>query len=172
MLSAKKSRLPFEIIEIIIITFALSWFMKTYLIEFAKIEDRSMLPTLRPNNVVLVDKFIYSRFDTLDRGDIVVYLSPDKGKTEVKRVIGLPGDTVEIRNGYTYINGQPLYEPYAEIPVSYLFNPVIVPESELFVLNDNRDRINDSREFGNLPLERLEGKALFSVWPITSIKGL
>lgn len=172
MLTIKKNRLLFEIIEIIIITFALSWFMKTYLIEFAKIEDNSMLPTLSPNSVVLVDKFMYSKLDNLNRGDIVVYLTSDKYSAEIKRVIGLPGDMVEIRNGFTYVNGRPIYEPYAEMPVAYLFEPVTVSNYELFVLNDNRDNNDDSRTAGNLSLQQLEGKALLSIWPVTSIKGL
>lgn len=172
MLATKKRRLPLEIIEILIIAFALSWFMKTYLVQFTQIGDSTMLPTLSQNNVTMVDKFFHSKINALERGDLVAYTSSEKESIEIKRVIGLPGDTVEIRNGYTYVNGQPLYEPYAQIPVSYIFEPVVVSDDELFVLNDNRAVINDSRSTGNVSLEKLEGKALFCIWPLTNIKNL
>ena len=172
MFNYKKGRLPIEIIEIVIIAFALSWFMKSYLIQLVKIDNTSMLPTLSQNNVVMVDKFFYSKLNNLERGDIVVYLSPEQKKIEVKRLIGLPGDTVEIRNGYTYVNSQPLYEPYAQIPVSYVFQPITIPDEQFFVLNDNRTEVDDSRYEGNLPLHTLEGKAIFGIWPLTSFKNL
>jgi len=172
LLTVKKTRLPLEIIEILIIVFALSWFMKTYLIQFASVGDNTMLPTLSQNNVVMVDKYFNVKLNTLERGDIVAYLSPKEERLVIKRVIGIPGDTVEIRNGYTYINGQPLYEPYAQIPVSYVFEPIVVSDNELFVLNDNRTEIDDSRSDGNVSLDRLEGKALLCVWPLSKINSL
>lgn len=172
MLAVKKTRLHLEIIEILIIVFALSWFMKTYLVQFAQVGGSTMLPTLSQNNIVLVDKFFHIKMNTMERGDIVAYLSPEEDSIEIKRLIGLPGDTVEIRNGYTYVNGQPLYEPYAQIPVSYTFEPIIVSEDELFVLNDNRTEEGDSRSDGNLSFNKLKGKALLCVWPLTSMKSL
>jgi len=110
--------------------------------------------------------------NTMERGDIVAYLSPEKDSIEIKRLIGLPGDIVEIRNGYTYVNGQPLYEPYAQIPVTYTFKPIVVSEDELFVLNDNRTEEDDSRSDGNVSFDKLEGKALLCVWPLTGMKSL
>lgn len=158
--------------EIIIIAFALSWFMKSYLIQFAKVEDRGMFPTLSQNNVVLVDKFFHRKLNTMKRGDIVVYFSPEQKSIEVKRVIGFPGDTVEIRNGYTYVNHQPLYEPYTQIPVSYVFEPITIPDNQFFVLNDNRIERDDSRYQGNIPVQNIQGKGLFCIWPLTNIKNL
>jgi len=172
LLTLKKARLPLEIIEILIIAFALSWFMKTYLVQFTQVGNSTMLPTLNQNNIVMVDKFFHDKMNTMQRGDIVAYIPLEKEGIEIKRLIGLPGDTVEIRNGYTYVNGQPLYEPYAQIPVSYIFKPIVVSDDELFVLNDNRTEMDDSRSDGNLSLEKLEGKALICVWPLTNIKSL
>ena len=85
MFNYKKGRLPIEIIEIVIIAFALSWFMKSYLIQLVKIDNTSMLPTLSQNNVVMVDKFFYSKLNNLERGDIVVYLSPEEKNIEIGR---------------------------------------------------------------------------------------
>lgn len=172
MIPKKKELLPLEIIEIILIVFALSWFTKTYLLQFAQVGDKSMLPTLDDNSIVFIDKFFAKKLNILNRGDIIAYCPEDSKKTEIKRLVGLPGDRVEIRNGFTYVNGEPLYEPYALIPVDYVFMPVIIPEGHFFVLNDNRSENNDSRLIGPIGFQYMEGKALFTVWPLLNIKSL
>lgn len=175
MIPKKKASLPFEIIEIIeiiLIVFALSWFTKTYLLQFVQVGDKCMLPTLNNNSIVFIDKFFAQKLNIIKRGDIVAYCPADSKKTEIKRLVGLPGDKVEIRNGYTYVNGEPCYEPYAQISVDYVFKPVIIPDGHFFVLNDNRSDNFDSRIIGPIPIQSLDGKALFTIWPLLSIKSL
>ncbi|AFV01640.1 Signal peptidase I [Dehalobacter sp. UNSWDHB] len=157
-----------EIIEIILIVFALSWLLKTYLIGFAHLEGAEMMPTLSLDSQVLVEKYFYRSIDALDRGDVILY--SDNGVESIKRVIGLPGEKVEIKNGYTYINNKPIYEPYANTPKAYTFSMVVVPEDHVFALNDNRASKNDSRSFGSVPIQSIEGKALFCYWPLSSVQ--
>lgn len=169
MLPKLKNQFTFivEILEIVIIIFALSWFAKTYLVQFVIIDDDSMLPTFTQNNRLFVQKIFFQ----LKRGNIIVYESPDKNQINIKRIIGLPGEQIEIRNGLTYVNNEPIYEPYApEIPVSYEFKPVMIPKRHIFVLNDNRYLKNDSRMIGCIPYERVKGKVILCYWPLTKIK--
>jgi signal peptidase I len=158
-----------ELVEIIIIVIALSWFAQTYIVELVKVKDNSMLPTLGQNNQVLALKPLKSR--TLEQGDVIAFYR--EGETaNVKRVIGLAGDEVKIRNGYVYLNGKPLYEPNLRTPVTVEFPPVIVPANHVFVLNDNRLDNNDSRMWGTIPLEEVIGEVMFCYWPWPQIKFL
>jgi len=159
-----------QIIEIMIIVFALSWFAKTFIFGFAQAGDDGMLPLLGRNDWVFVDKV---GLKTLSRKDIVV-IKQDTGGQDmmIRRLIGLSGDKIEVRNGYAYVNDQPLYIPKAYTPVTYTFTPVIVPEGYVFLLNDNRTDENDSRTWGSIPRDRVIGKAQFCFWPWARIKGL
>ncbi len=164
------AKLIVEIIEILIIIFALSWFMKMYVVGFSSVDGNGMLPTLGNNDQIFVLKFIDDP-DSLQRGDIVV-LKDINSNQRVKRLIGRPKDEIEIRNGFTYVNGKPLYEPYALTPLTLKMEPLIIPQNQVFVLNDNRSEANDSRELGSIPIDNLEGKAIFCYWPWSRIKGL
>jgi signal peptidase I len=124
-----------------------------------------MLPTLQSSDYVYVDKLFKKN---LERGNLVVLDFQEDRK--VIRLIGLAGDKVEIRNGYAYVNNEPLYEPYATTPITYKFDPVIVPEDHVFLLNDYRVNENDSRKLGSTPIENILGKALFCFWPVHQIK--
>jgi signal peptidase I len=107
------------------------------------------------------------------RGDVVVFEYPrDPSQDYIKRVIGLPGEKVEVRGGVTYINDKPLNEPYIkEAPISP-YGPAIVPEGTLFVMGDNRNGSSDSRAWGFLPMDRIIGKAMVVYWPIGKGWGL
>jgi len=163
-----------EFVEIVIMVLAISWFSQTYVFGVVTIKDHSMLPTLESNNRVLVSKVLRNR--TLDRGDIIaLYKETETNATEkatVKRVIGLAGDTVEIRNGYVYINNKPYYEPDLSTPVTLEFSPVVVPKNHVFVLNDNRLDDNDSRKWGSIPIEKVIGEVQLCYWPLFQIKFL
>ncbi len=172
MSSRSKSKFLIELLEVIIIVFALSWFSKTFIFGFAQMPDDSMLPTLGVNNHILVDKCFYKNTRTLKRGDIVVFLTDNNQNENIKRLIGLAGDKIEIRNGFTYVNDKPLYEPYAHIPITNQFKPIIVPDDHIFVLNDNRTAKDDSRLTGSIPKENLVGKAVLCYWPWPRIKSL
>lgn len=174
-MSALKSRRNYtqfviEILEIAIITFALSWFLKTYLLGFATVKDSGMFPTLDKHHQVFMVK-IFNNLVTLENGDIIVYMDKNQDQ-KIKRIIGLAGNEIEIRNGFTYINEKPLYEPYAHIPLTYQFSKLTVSKDHVFVLNDNRFDQNDSRLTGSIPKDQIIGKAIFCYWPWSNLKGL
>lgn len=129
-----------------------------------------MEPTLHDRQRLLVDKVTY-RFREPKRGEIVVFAYPkDPRRKFIKRVVGLPGDVVEIRNRQLYVNGQAVVEEYIRGPMYQPFGPYTVPEGTVWVLGDNRNNSEDSRfaDVGAVPFERIVGRALFSYWPLTS----
>ncbi len=139
-----------------------------FVIQPVKVEGTSMQPRLYDQERIFVNKFVY-RLSEIDREDIVVFWYPrDTGKSFIKRVIGLPGEEVYIRDGIVYINGEVLHEPY--VPLEYFdpssFGPVVVPEHAYFVLGDHRNSSNDSRNWGMVPARNVFGKAVLRYWPL------
>jgi signal peptidase I len=162
-----------------------------------KIEGSSMQPSMHTNQYILVNKIIYFHFDMNAplrllpgrgelppkvvypfhmprRGEVVVFEYPrDQSKDYIKRVIGLPGETVDIHDGLVYINGHLLDEPYLEGAQTTCRpetdqcsrGPIVVPSNAVFVMGDNRNNSSDSREWDALPLDRVIGKAWVSYWP-------
>lgn len=140
------------------------------------IPSESMESTLLTNDRVLVNKVSY-RLHDINRGDIVVFERPDDEpgaiRDLIKRVIALPGETVEATDGSVYINGQRLVEPYLEEGiVTDDFPPTVVPEGEIFVMGDNRDNSQDSRWFGSVSEERVVGRAFVLFWPVGRVGSL
>ncbi|HZK52723.1 MAG TPA: signal peptidase I [Desulfosporosinus sp.] len=168
-------RFLFELVEIVLIAFALSWVLRTYVIEARKVPTGSMLPTIQLEDRVIVDKFFYKHFDHIVPGDIIVFHPPPSAHaTEdfIKRVVGMAGDTVEIRNHTTFVNNQPLYEPYVTDQSKNDFGPIVIPAASVFVMGDNRNNSADSREWGFLPVENITGRSLFRYWPMDQIGAL
>jgi len=130
-----------------------------------RVDGFSMVPTLQDGEYVLVNKLAF-RSNLPDRGDIIVFVSPQVSDLDlIKRVIGLPGDTVKIGGGEVMVNGQVLDEPY--IAAAPIYNGEwTVPEGNLFVLGDNRNDSSDSHAWGLLPIENVIGKAVLIYWPI------
>lgn len=130
-----------------------------------RVDGFSMVPTLQDGEYVLVNRLAY-RNSTPDRGDIIVFVSPQSPDLDlIKRVIGLPGDTVRIYEGKVQVNNQVLEEPY--IAAAPVYNGEWnVPEGNLFVLGDNRNDSSDSHAWGLLPTENVIGKAILIYWPI------
>ena len=129
-----------------------------------RVDGFSMVPTLEDGEFVLVSKLNY-RFGDVERGDIIVFHYPvDPSQELIKRVIGLPGDTVSVQNGIVSVNGQALNEPYIAAAPIYS-GEWIVPEGQLFVLGDNRNDSSDSHSWGYLPFEKVVGKAVVIYWP-------
>lgn len=130
-----------------------------------RVESISMQPTLYAGNFVLVNKLAY-RIGEPSRGDVIVFkYPPDPGQTPyIKRVIGLPGDVIEINGGTVKVNGQALIEPYLMSNTSR-GGEWTVPEGNLFVMGDNRNNSSDSRSWGFVPLENVLGKAEVVYWP-------
>ena len=130
-----------------------------------KVQGPSMEPTLRPGQFLLVWKLAYASHP-VERGDIVVFRSATRPtQAYIKRVVGLPGETVESSNGEVCIDGVPLDEPYSATPAYRSWGPITAPDDCLVVLGDNRANSNDSRSWGPLPLSNLVGKAWFCYWP-------
>jgi signal peptidase I len=129
-----------------------------------RVDGFSMRPTLQDGEYILVNKLAYKTGEP-HRGDIVVFIFPvDRTEDLIKRVIGLPGETVAIHNGVVSVNAVPLTEPYIASPPAY-DNEWVVPEGQLFVLGDNRNDSRDSHQWGFLPIENVIGRAVLVYWP-------
>lgn len=175
-----------EYAESILIAIVMALIIKTFLIQAFKIPSGSMIPTLKIGDHILVNKFVYGTklpftdriiipFGKPERNDIIVFKFPeDEKKDFIKRVVGLPGDLIEIRNKSVYINGKLLEESYAahNDPIVYPagiqprdnFGPVVVPADSYFVMGDNRDFSLDSRYWGFVKLNKIKGKAFVIYW--------
>jgi signal peptidase I len=141
-----------------------------FLYQPVKVEGTSMKPGLVDQERIFINKFEY-RFGLADisRGDTVVFLFPrDPTKSYIKRVIGVPGDSVEVVNGTVFVNAKPLTEPYVpdEARDQVSMPRTVIKPSEYFVLGDNRRFSNDSRTWGMVPREDIYGKAVFGYWPL------
>jgi signal peptidase I len=139
-----------------------------FLYQPVKVEGTSMAPLLSDQERIFINKFVY-RFEPIERGDVVVFWYPlDRTKSFIKRVVGLPGETVEIRQGLVYVNGNALPEPY--VPSQYEdlsdYGPARVPTDSYFVMGDHRISSNDSRVFGSVPSRFIYGRAVFAYWPV------
>jgi signal peptidase I len=147
--------------------------IKTFLLQAFYIPSLSMAPTLKINDRVLVNKLSYD-LHPVHRGDVVVFKSPPNEGSQIKdlikRVIGLPGETVESRDGHILINGQVLNEPYLGPDV--LTGPVektTIPPDHYWVMGDNRPNSRDSRFFGTIPKSLIVGRAFVRVWPLNAL---
>jgi len=124
-----------------------------------------MLPNIEPGNWIMLNKASYF-FSDPQRGEVIILWPPFESDTPfIKRVIAVPGDTVEVRNGKVFINDISLNEEYIKEPPRYTMPPETIPEGEYFVLGDNRNIANDSRYWGTVPRENIIGKAWFVYWP-------
>lgn len=163
-----------EIVSIIVIAFVLAMLLRAFVVEARVIPSGSMIPTIVENDRVLVCKYIY-HFKEPQRGDIVVFKPPQELLAEndyIKRVIGLPGDKVEMKNQKVYINDQALKEPYIKEPINYDWGPGVVPAGKILVLGDNRNNSLDSHKWNTPWLDRksIKGKAFATYWPIGHMK--
>ena len=182
---AKKSKSAIrEYAEAIGMALFLALFIRTFIVQAFKIPSGSMIPTLQVGDHILVNKLSYGtripfwekyliEFKKPQRGDVIVFVFPeDPSKDFIKRVIGIGGDTVEIRGKRVYINNRLLEDPHAYfegdrermLQIRGDFGPVRVPEDYLFVMGDNRDRSYDSRFWGFVNIQAVKGKALMVYW--------
>lgn len=153
-----------EIVETLVLT-AIIFLGVRVLIQNYKVEGFSMVPTLDDGQYLLINK-IGMHFHQPDRGDIIVFQYPlDPSKSFVKRVIARPGDTVEIRDQQTIVDGKVLKEPYIRNPENGFYPRTVVPPGEYFVMGDNRNNSSDSRAWGMLPEKDIIGEAWISYWP-------
>jgi signal peptidase I len=164
---------------------ALSWFRDLFvsvviaiivilfLYQPVKVEGTSMMPSLVDQERIFINKFVYRLgISHIRRGDMVVFWFPgDPTKSYIKRIIGVPGDTVEVSEGMVYVNGEALAESY--VPPEYRDHISMtrrtVPQDQFFVLGDHRSSSNDSRNWGMVPRSFIYGKAVFVYWPLDRI---
>jgi len=142
-----------------------------FLYQPVKVEGTSMLPELVDQERIFVNKFIYN-IEKIGRKDIVVFWYPkDPSKSYIKRIIGMPGDTVEIRKGEVFVNDQPLDEPYLtpDFMDRRSYPPLHVDPHFYYVLGDHRNQSNDSRMWGLVPERYIYGKAVFRYWPMNKM---
>lgn len=178
-----------EVLETVLLTIIIFFMVKSLIANF-RILGSSMEPSFHTEQLVLVNKAAYFHFDTNawtrlipgiqpnlnqdlfwtfggpKRGDVVIFEPPDSiNEDYIKRVIGLPGDRVEVKGGKVYLNEQAIDEPYIKEAPYSPYAATVVPPNNLFVMGDNRNASRDSRSFGMLPVDKIVGKALFVYWP-------
>ena len=152
----------------------LAFGIRAFVAEARYIPSSSMEPTLQVNDRLIIEKVSY-HFQEPKRGDVVVF-NPTKALQErdfrdafIKRVIGLPGETIEVKMGKVYVNGQAIKEKYISEDPNYDYGPITVPEKEYLVLGDNRNNSYDSHYWGHVPKEKIIGKAFVRFWPFNRL---
>ena len=160
-----------EAIETVLYALVLAMLLRTFVIQAFWIPSGSMIPTLEIGDRVLVLKFWYM-LPKIEpkRGDIIVFKFPmDPKRDFVKRLIGTPGDTVEIKEGRVFVNGREIAEPYVQNTDNFNMEPQVIPEKKYFCLGDNRPNSQDGRFWGYVPENFIRGPALVRYWPISRI---
>ncbi len=171
--AAKSGENPWlEGLQVVGLSAILALGIRHFVAEARYIPSESMLPTLEINDRLIVEKVTY-RFDAPQRGDIVVFWPTERLKEEnpslkdafIKRIIGLPGETIEVQGGRVYVNDQPLRENYIFDEPEYQWGPEVVPDDSYLVLGDNRNNSYDSHFWGFVPRENIIGRAAVRFWP-------
>lgn len=161
-----------DLIQTLVVFGAILALIHLFLAQPHKVSGSSMVPTFHNADYILTDKISY-KLGEVKRGDIIVFANPRNESEEfIKRVVGLPGETIKLENSTVYINGKPLSEPYLPLgttvyPGSFLTEgtPVKISPSHYFVMGDNRTHSSDSREWGEINREEIVGRAFFRYWP-------
>lgn len=159
----ERSTLSFtECIRIIIITFIVVSLMTKFVIANIIVPSGSMLDTINIDDRIIADRLVY-KLTGINRGDIIIFDMPDNGDLYIKRVIGLPGETIEGKNGYIYVDGNKLTEAYVKDKLNENFGPYTIPEDSYFMMGDNRTDSHDSRYWNNkfVSSDKILGRALF-----------
>jgi signal peptidase I len=162
-----------EILLPLVLALGLALVIQATVAKPYEIPTGSMIPTIEPDERVLANRFIYHLRD-IQRGDIVVFRPPEALHSElpfVKRVVGLPGDSVEVRGGVVLVNGEPFEVELASAP-TYSYFRKLVPRGMLFVLGDNRNNSVDSHKWGFLPVDNVLGEVFMTYWPLDRLRFL
>lgn len=163
----------FDLLETIAVAFAAALLIRAFVLQVSVVPTGSMIPTMKINDRLLVNKFIY-RFVEPQVGDIVVFESPHgDGNDFVKRCVAVAGETVELRQGILLVDGRERYFPGVVLRRDYSeFGPIMVGEAQYFMMGDNRGNSMDSRIWGTVSSEMIKGKAWFTFWPFSRIQVL
>jgi signal peptidase I len=183
--AARRKSVVREYGEALFVALLLALFIRSFVVQAFKIPSGSMIPTLVIGDHILVNKFVYGvhlpyfgtpiiPVGTPHRGDVVVFVYPqDEEKDFIKRVVGVAGDTIEVRDKRLYVNGEAVLDPYAHFAEEEdsrtmaprdNFGPFQVPAGYIFAMGDNRDRSYDSRFWGPVALDKVKGKAFLIYW--------
>jgi signal peptidase I len=158
-----------ELGETVLPAIVIAVLINLFLAQATRVYGSSMEPNLHTDQRLVVEKISY-RLHSPHRGDVVVIRMPERGpELLIKRVIGLAGETIEVRSGIVYIDGQPIEEDYLVRKTAGTYGPTTIPEGHVFVMGDNRGASNDSRVFGPVSLDRVVGRAWVSYWPFDSL---
>lgn len=169
---ARKKSATRELVETLIFALILAFLIRTFVFESYQVQGTSMLNTLHNGDRVLVNKLAFD-YGKPQTGEIIVFRSPQNPSQDwIKRVIGVPGDTVSVKNNVIYINGKRFPEPFLSYRQSENVAPTVVPKGYLWVEGDNRPVSDDSRSFGLLPMKNVKGRALLIWWPKADVKWL
>lgn len=144
--------------------------LRFFVFEFVRVEGPSMQPALYRDEFVFMERVTYW-FRVPERGDVIVCSFPGRFDTYIKRVIGLPGESVKVQDGTLYINGQPNYDYFSEY-INVGMEETIVPDKCVLVMGDNRNNSEDSRRVGPIAYEDILGRAVSVIWPLDKIHGL
>jgi signal peptidase I len=162
-----------DIYEVVVPAIILFLIIHTFFLQAQVVPSPSMHPTIMVHDQFLLNKTAYW-FKSPQRFDIIVFKPPaaaDFNGDFVKRIIGLPGETIMVQGGVVYINGKPLKEPFISAdraPIAS-FSPFIIPDGEVFTMGDNRNNSRDSRFWGALPIKNIRGQAWWRYWPLSRI---
>jgi signal peptidase I len=158
-----------ELSETVLPAIVIAVLINLFLAQATRVYGHSMEPNLHTDQRLVVEKVSY-RLHGPRRGDVVVLRMPERGpELLIKRVIAVAGETIEIKGGTVFIDGQPLVEPYLGHETGGTYGPLSVPEGQVFVMGDNRGASNDSRVFGPVSTERIVGRAWVSYWPFSAL---
>jgi signal peptidase I len=164
-------RALWELVHDLSVAVLFCFFLITFVAQAFRVQGTSMLPLLEDGERIIVNKFIY-RFQPIDRGDVVVFWYPkDPSVSFIKRVVGVPGDMVELRSGLLYVNGRRIEEQYLrpQFNDGETHTPIEVSKGYYYVLGDHRNSSNDSRNWGEVPEKYIYGKAVFRFWPLNKL---
>jgi signal peptidase I len=166
-------RVLWELLHDVSVAVLFCFFLVTFVAQAFRVQGTSMQPLLQDGERIVVNKLLY-RFHPIERGDVVVFWYPrDPAVSFIKRVVGLPGDMLELRDGYLYVNGRVVEEPYLGGEGKQSFRdlsnlaPTEVKPGFYFVLGDHRGSSNDSRNWGEVPEKYIYGKAVLRFWPLS-----
>jgi signal peptidase I len=159
------------VLETVAPAFVIALLINLFLVQSTYVHGQSMEPSLHPAQRLIVEKVSY-KLHIPRRGDIVVVDVEGYDIPLIKRIIGLPGETVEVRDNHVYIDGQMLDEQYLRDVIQEDYGPLRVAAGHVFVMGDNRGASNDSRYFGPVPIERVLGRAWLSYWPLQDLQWL
>ncbi|WP_339239412.1 signal peptidase I [Paenibacillus sp. FSL R5-0517] len=165
-------------VKTIVVAFVIMMLLNLFVFNLSMVKGQSMQPTLVERDRLFVNKIVY-HLDTPSRSDVIVLRDPSEGVEKkdflVKRIVGLPGDTIEVRDHHLYVNGERQAETYTDIEVQDPdFGPITLEPDHFFVMGDNRHegKSKDSRVFGSITSDQIVGKAEFIFWPFSELKKL